>query len=131
MGNLKFIEKQDKKYDFTYKNYLLRQGDSFTLTATERNGSEEDVAIEKLVFKLGLNETECKINPIFEQDYVRDVNGVWVLMVASGDTAKWKPTCACDDEPYVYEIEMHLVDGQQITLTSGEFKVEPQIGGSV
>lgn len=128
---LRYIEKENKKLGFKYKNYYLPQGDSFSLTATEKGGEEGVDLISRIVFKLGLNETECKINPIFEQDYRKDTEGVWTLIVRGKDTAEWKPTCACDDEPYVYEIEAYFIDGEPVTLTSGAFTIEPQIGGSL
>ena len=127
---LRYIEKENKKLGFKYKNYYLPQGDSFSLTATEK-GAEGMELISRVVFKLGLNETECKINPIFEQDYRKDENGVWTLVVRGVDTEKWKPTCACGDEPYVYEIEAYFSDGEPVTLTSGAFTIETQIGGSL
>lgn len=127
----KYQEKENKKLGYKYKNYFLTQGDSFSLSATEVNGNVDEPLIGKVLFKLGLNEAECKINPVFEQEYVKMEDGVWLLKVGSKSTTDWKPTCANEDEPYVYEIEVYFIDGEPETIASGEFTVLPQIGGAL
>ncbi|MBQ7798038.1 MAG: hypothetical protein IJ371_02840 [Clostridia bacterium] len=123
---LRYIEKENKKLGFKYKDYYLPQGDSFSLRATESNGEEQ--LISRLVFKLGLAESDCKINPVFQQEFAKAVDGSWVCKVSGEETAKWKPTCACD-APYVYEIEGYYIDEEPTTLRTGNFTIEPQIGG--
>lgn len=128
---LRYIEKEDRKLGFKYKNYYLPQGDSFTFTATEKGEQVVDgeQTISSVVFKLGVRESDCIINLIYQQDYIRNEDGVWVCKVSGETTKAWKPTCDCNEEPYVYEIELTYSDGNPVTLTSGEFYITPQIVG--
>ena len=129
---LRYIEKENKKLGFKYKDYYLPQGDSFTFTATEQGTApiEGQPTIERVVFKLGLKHGECDINSVYEQDYLNNDDGtIWFCKVSGEVTKSWKTTCQCDDEPYVYEIEVIYSDGEPVTLTSGGFTIEPQIIG--
>jgi hypothetical protein len=47
--------------------------------------------------------------------------------ISSLTTADWKPTCANNDEPYIYEIELVYTDGDTDTIEHAEFTVLPQI----
>lgn len=126
---LRKVVKENKKLGFTYKDYYLPQGDSFTLTATESGSAGEGELISGVVFKLGQKEAECKLNLLFQQEFVKSASGIWVCKVSGDETAKWLTTCENCETPYVYEIEIYYSDGEPITLTSGNFYVEPQIKG--
>jgi hypothetical protein len=123
-----FIDKLDKKLNITHRNYFLTQGDSFSLTATPEYGESQEPVVDKILFKLGFPVSNCKIEPVFEKEYVL-VDGVYVLKVTSVETSKWKLTCEQDETPYIYEIEVHYLDGDVETIEKAEFTVETQIGG--
>lgn len=119
-----YIDKIDKKLNITHRNYFLTQGDTFTLTASADGG---EGVLDKLVFKIGKKITECNIEQFYEQDYVL-VDGEWLCIVSGTTTSEWLPTNCPEnaDEPYIYEIEAHYVDGEPETLEQAEFTIEPQ-----
>lgn len=122
-----YIDKFDRKLNSNHRNYFLRQGDSFTLTATPKEPqSPIGKVIEKFVFKIGTQISECEIKEFYSKDY-QLVDGVWVVNVSSLTTSEWKPTCANNDEPYIYEIELVYSDGDTDTIEHAEFTVLPQI----
>ena len=122
-----YIDKVDKKFNMTHRNYFLRQGDGFYLTATPKE--EENLSgkiIEKFVFKIGTQISDCEIKEFYSKDY-QLVDGIWVLNVSSFTTSEWKPSCVNNDEPYIYEIELVYTDGDTDTIEHAEFTVLPQI----
>lgn len=122
-----YIDKVDRKLNTTHRNYFLRQGDSFYLTATPVE--DENLAgkiIEKFVFKIGTQISDCEIKEFYSKDY-QLVDGVWIVNVSSLTTAEWKPTCANEEVPYIYEIELVYTDGDTDTIEHAEFTVLPQI----
>lgn len=122
-----YIDKVDRKLNTTHRNYFLRQGDSFYLTATpEEDESLIGKIIDKFVFKIGTKISDCAIKEFYSKDY-QLVDGVWIVNVSSLTTAEWKPTCANNDEPYIYEIELVYTDGDTDTIEHAEFTVLPQI----
>lgn len=122
-----YIDKLDRKLNTTHRNYFLRQGDSFTLTATPKENEQiVGKVIDKFVFKIGTQISECSIQEFYSKDY-QLVDGIWVVNISSLTTADWKPTCANNDEPYIYEIELVYTDGDTDTIEHAEFTVLPQI----
>ena len=123
-----YIDKLDKKLNISHRNYFLTQGDSFTLTATPQFDEGDTSTIAKLVFKLGFPVSDCEITPVFEKAY-SFADGDYIMKCTSEETSEWKLTCEQDDTPYIYEIEVHYVDGGIETIEKAEFTVEVQIGG--
>lgn len=122
-----YIDKFDRKLNTNHRNYFLRQGDSFTLTATPQENQEiAGRIIEKFVFKIGTQISECSIKEFYSKDY-QLVDGLWVVNISSLTTSQWKPTCVNNDEPYIYEIELVYTDGDTDTIEHAEFTVLPQI----
>jgi hypothetical protein len=122
-----YKDKVDRKLNITHRNYFLRQGDSFYLTAIPKE--DEQLAgkiISKFVFKIGTQTSDCEIKEFYSKDY-QLVDGVWIVNVSSLTTSEWKPTCANNDEPYIYEIELVYSDGDTDTIEHAEFTVLPQI----
>lgn len=122
---LGYIDKLDKKLNITHRNYFLTQGDSFTLSASV--GSENLDLIDKIVFKMGSQISDCEIRQFYEQDYFL-VNGEYLCFVPSSITTNWSPTdCPTNNgEPYIYEIEVHYLDGGIETIEQAQFTVYPQ-----
>ena len=123
-----YIDKLDRKLNINHRNYFLTQGDSFSLTATPEYGESQEPVVSRIVFKLGFPVSDCEITPMFEKDYVL-VDGVYLLKVTSFETSEWELTCKKGDTPYIYEIEVHYIDGDVETIEKAEFTVETQIGG--
>lgn len=119
-----YIDKPDKKLkNVIHRNYYLTQGDSFSLIATPTDG---DVAlISKLVFKIGTMNEDGTLNEIFAKDYGYTESS-YILNIESYDTSNWEITEVIG-EPYIYEIEVHYVDGGINTIMQAEFTVEAQI----
>lgn len=118
-----YIDTVDKKTQVKHRNYYLTQGDSFTLTATPKNGDVD--LISKVVFKIGTQNEDTTLNEIYSQDYVL-VEGAYYLNISTQTTAEWKIT-ELVGEPYIYEIEVHYVDGGINTVEQSEFTIESQI----
>lgn len=123
-----YIDKLDKKLNITHRNYFLTQGDSFTLTATPEFDASETNVIDHILFKLGFPVSDCEISPVFEKRYTL-VDGEYIMKCTSEETSEWKLTCEQNETPYIYEIEVHYVDGDIETIEKAEFTVEVQIGG--
>ena len=119
-----YIDKQDKKLkNVIHRNYYLTQGDSFSLIATPTDG---DIAlISKIVFSIGTQNDDGTLNEIYSQDYA---NGepAFILDVSSETTSEWEIS-EIVGSPYIYEIEVHYVDGGTNTIMQAEFTVESQI----
>lgn len=114
-----YKDRKDKKLDITYRDYYLTQGDSFTLTATP-NGTSDRI-IDKIVFKMNtVGEDENDLTTFFEQNYEL-VEGVYYMICTPTDTAQWQITG--DNDPYVYEIEIHFIDGGIETVEQANFTV--------
>lgn len=127
---LEYIERTDKKFNKTFKDYFIKQGDTFGLTATLEeisNGATgtnvNTESVEKLVFELLKQVTDCELEQVFTKDYVL-INDVWVLDVRSNETALWEKTCELDDTPYKYRVKVVYVDGDSIEVTTANFTVE-------
>lgn len=118
-------DKEDKKSGKTHRNYFLTQGDSFTLTA-KINSPSEDVLISKIIFKLANKISECEMNSFFEKEY-SVYEDVWTCFITGEETNLLTPTCANNNQPYIYEIEAHYVDGGVDTLEQANFTILPQI----
>lgn len=120
-----YIDKQDKKLkNIVRRNYYLTQGDSFSLVATPTDG---DVAtISKLVFKIGTQNEDGSLNEVYTQDYDQ-AGSLYLLDVQSETTSEWKTTESMDGVPYIYEIEVHYIDGGVNTIMQADFTVESQI----
>lgn len=123
-----YQDKFDRKLNLSHRNYFLTQGDSFSLTATPEYSENQEPLVSKLVFKLGFPISDCEISPVFEKEYVL-VDGVYILKVTSAETSEWKLTCKQNETPYIYEIEVHYIDGNIETIEKAEFTIETQIGG--
>lgn len=123
-----FIDKLDKKLNISHRNYFLTQGDSFALTAKPEFDNTDNSVISRVVFKLGFPVSDCEISPVFEKDYIF-VDGEYIMKCTSEETGEWKLTCEQNETPYIYEIEVHYVDGDIETIEKAEFTVEVQIGG--
>lgn len=114
-----YIDKVDKKVtpNVISRNYFLTQGDSFTLTATPKN--EEKPVIAKILFKIALANG---IN-FYEKEYEYDVdNNIYVCNVPAEETANWKIV----EDPNIYEIEVHFIDGNIQTVRRAEFTIWEQ-----
>lgn len=127
---LEYIERTDKKFNKTFKDYFIKQGDTFGLTATLEeisNGatgtSVNTESVEKFVFELLKQVTDCELEQVFTKDYIL-IDDVWVLDVRSNETALWEKTCELDDIPYKYRIKVIYVDGDAIEVTTANFTVE-------
>lgn len=120
-----YIDKVDKKSGKTHRNYFLQQGDSFALTA-KVNAETEETVVSKIIFKLANKVSECQFDSFYEKEYVY-ADGIWTCFLSGEDTDKWTPTCANNEQPYIYEIEAHYVDGGIDTLEQAEFTILPQI----
>lgn len=72
--------------------------------------------------------SDCEISPVFEKQY-NLVDGEYIMKCTSEETSKWESTCKQNENPYIYEIEVHYVDGSIETIEKAEFTVEVQIGG--
>lgn len=120
-----YTDKLDRKTNKTHRNYFLTQGDSFTLSAGI--DAENMDLVQKIVFKIGKQVSECQIDQFYEQDYGL-VDGVYLCMVESETTNTWSPTDCPDNagEPYVYEIEVHYLDGGIETIEQAQFTIYPQ-----
>ena len=83
--------------------------------------------VDKVTFKIGKKVSECTIEQFYEQDYVL-VDGEYLCIIDSEVTAEWLPTSCPEnaDEPYIYEIEVHYIDGSVNTLEQAEFTIVAQ-----
>ena len=116
-----YIDKTDK-YGITHRNYFLTQGDSFTLTASDDGRG----LIQDVVFKLGrIGENEYDIDEFYHHHYRLDEDGTWYLFVETEDTVGFEVTG--DNDPYIYEIEVHYVDGSIETVSQANFTVWKQM----
>ena len=120
-----YLDKEDKKSGKIHRNYFLTQGDSFALTAKINAEVDEDV-VSKIVFKMANKISDCNMELFFEKEYTLS-EGIWVCFITGEETSNLKPTCANNDQPYIYEIEAHYVDGGVDTLEQAEFSILPQI----
>lgn len=120
-----YIDKTDKTLkNITHRNYFLTQGDSFSLTARPVNGEIE--LIDKLVFKIGTQNEDGSLNEMYSQDYVLNTDDIYYLGIKAETTTEWEITENVG-EPYIYEIEVHYVDGGINTIEQSEFTVWSQI----
>lgn len=119
------IDKENKKSGKIRRNYFLTQGDSFGLVATINSDSEEEL-VSKIIFKIAKKITDCHIEEFFSKEYSL-FEGTWTCFITGEETNLWTPTCANDDQPYIYEIEVSYVDGGVDTLEQAEFSILPQI----
>lgn len=116
-----YIDKVNKKVtpNIVNRNYYLTQGDSFSLTATPVNEGEKVIA--KILFKMA----SASGTIFYEKQYDYDIeNKVYVCNVTAEETAKWEITG--DNDPYIYEIEVHFIDGGIETLRRAEFTIWEQ-----
>lgn len=89
------------------------------MTASPTN--EDDLKlIEKVLFKLA----DANSIMVYEQKFSFDTtNNIFVCDVASEVTQNWEVT---EDEPYIYEIEIHFVDGGVETARRANFTIWEQ-----
>ena len=110
-----YIDKTDK-YGITHRNYFLTQGDSFSIVATPVEEYADSIATIK--FRLGVG-----LETFFTQDFAKQEDGKWVLLVDSENTAKWEVS----EEPYTYEVEVYFIDGNSKTVSQADLTVWKQM----
>ena len=110
-----FKDKTDK-YGITHRNYFLTQGDSFSIVATPVVDYAELISTIKFKLAVGVDE-------FFSQEFEKQLDGKWVLLVDSENTAKWEVS----EEPYTYEIEVYFNDGNSKTIAQADLTVWKQI----
>lgn len=122
---LAYIDKLDRKLNITHRNYFLTQGDSFVLSA--KLELDDLQFINKIVFKIGKQISECQIEQFYEQDYEL-LDNEYLCTVSSDITTNWQPTDCPENngEPYVYEIEVYYIDGGVETVEQAQFTIYPQ-----
>ena len=98
------------------KEYTITQGDTFTLKISDPN----DV-LSGARFKLGYQ----NYSEYYVQDFEKSTNHEWVLTVQTTDSNNWAIT---NGNPYIYEIEGTMVDGNKISITKYYFNVDAQVG---
>ncbi len=105
----------------TVKEYTITQGDTFTLFITDENN-----AIQGARFILG---TEA-YSELYTRNFAIDqVSGKWACLIPSVDTNQWAVTLTDEDSnPYIYEIEATLNDGNKISVAKYYFNVTNQVG---
>lgn len=113
-----YKERIDSKFGETVRDYVLTQGDSFTLYAEPDNPDDIEL-IEQISFKLydvGNNDII-----VYEQPYALQDNKYYCNVPAEA-TAKWST-----DADYRYEVEVKFVDNVNVTtLTQAKWKVMAQ-----
>ena len=110
-----YKDKTDK-YGITHRSYFLTQGDSFSIVGTPAENYADSVTNIKFRLAVGLDE-------FYTQDFAKQEDGRWVLLVDSASTAKWEVS----EEPYTYEIEVYLLGDNSKTVAQADFTVWGQI----
>lgn len=105
----------------TVKEYTITQGDTFTLFITDENN-----VIQGARFILGTD----AYNQIYTRNFAIDQeSGKWACLIPSVDTNQWAVTLTDEDSnPYIYEIEATLNDGNKISVAKYYFNVTNQVG---
>lgn len=103
------------------KEYTITQGDTFTLFITDTNN-----VMQGARFILGTDAYNEIYSKVFSLD---QESGKWSCQIPSTDTNEWAVTLTEDDSnPYIYEIEATLTDGNKISVAKYYFNVTNQIG---
>ena len=103
------------------KEYTITQGDTFTLYITDANN-----VMQGARFILGTDAYNEVYSKIFAVD---QVTGKWACQIPSTDTNSWGVTLTEDDSnPYIYEIEATLNDGNKVSVAKYYFNVTNQVG---
>ena len=103
------------------KEYTITQGDTFTLYITDSNS-----VMQGARFILGTN----GYDQLYSKDFTVDLEtGKWACLIPSVDTNKWAVTLTEEDSnPYIYEIEATLNDGNKVSVAKYYFNVTEQVG---
>jgi len=103
------------------KEYTITQGDTFTLHITDENN-----VVTGARFILGTDAYTEIYSRAFSYD---SENQRWTCIVPTVDTNSWAISLTEDDSnPYIYEIEATLNDGNKISITKYYFNVTNQVG---